>query len=440
MSAEEGQGPLAKRTTAQLKLLQESLSARLHQIQAAGYKLDLTRGKPCAEQVALSNALDGILAGNYTTESGQDVRNYCGLSGIPEARRLGSELMTLPADNVMVGGNSSLTLMFQSVQFALQKGLWGAGSAWQGEDQKSEGQDDSAIRFLCPVPGYDRHFSICESLGIQMINIPLTDQGPDMQMVETLVKSDPSIKGIWCVPKFSNPTGCTYSDATVERLANLANIASPGFLVMWDNAYAVHEVIEDESLANIFDLAARAGTLQNLLVFASTSKITFAGSGVGFMGADASVLKNFLSHLQYQTIGYDKVNQLRHAHFLMDRLAEHMHSHAEIIRPKFMAVQNALETGLAEDDIATWTRPKGGYFISLDVPEGLATRVVSMAAEAGVILTPAGATYPYGKDPQDTNIRIAPTFPKLEEVESAMDILILCTRLASVQQLLLGKS
>ncbi len=434
MPTEEGQGPLAKRTVEQLKKLEENLSARLHQVQAAGLKLDLTRGKPCAEQVALSDALDGFLAGKYTTESGQDVRNYGGLSGIPEARRLGSELMDLPADNVMVGGNSSLSLMFQSVQFALQKGLWGAGSAWRGE-----GQDTSKIRFLCPVPGYDRHFSICESLGIEMINIPLTDQGPDMQMAEALVKSDPSIKGIWCVPKFSNPTGCTYSDLTVERLANLANIASPDFLVMWDNAYAVHGVIEDEPLLNIFDLAVHAGTLQNLLVFASTSKITFAGSGVGFMGAETSVLKNFLSHLQYQTIGYDKVNQLRHALFLKNRLAEHMQSHAEIIRPKFVAVQSALDSGLAEDDVAKWTQPRGGYFISLDVPKGLATRIVSMAAKAGVILTPAGATFPYGKDPNDTNIRIAPTFPKLEEVESAMDILILCTRLASVQQLLLGK-
>ena len=432
MTADMGQGPLANRTLGQLEKLEQNLSARFHQIQAAGLKLDLTRGKPCTEQVALSNEMDGILAGNFTTESGQDIRNYGGLSGIPEAKTLGGELMSLPTGNVMAGGNSSLSLMFQTMQFALQKGLWGSGSSWQDDGQ--------AVKFLCPVPGYDRHFSICESLGIEMINVPLIDTGPDMDKVEKLVNSDPGIKGIWCVPKFSNPTGCTYSDTTVERLANLPGLAGANFLVIWDNAYAVHSVLEDEPLANIFDLAAKAGTLQNLLVFASTSKITFAGSGVGFMGTDSAVLKNFLNHLQYQTIGYDKLNQLRHARFLKDNLKAHMHKHADVIRPKFLAVQEALENGLSEDDIARWTRPNGGYFISLDVPAGLAEKVVRMAAEAGVILTPAGATYPYGKDPEDRNIRIAPTFPMLEEVESAMDILILCTRLASVQQLILGKS
>jgi len=432
MTADEGKGALAKRTLAQLKKLEQNLSARFNQIQAAGLNLDLTRGKPCAEQVSLSNDMDGMLAGNFTTENGQDVRNYGGLSGIPEAKTLGSELMGLPAENVMVGGNSSLSLMFQSMQFALQKGLWDSQSAWQESGQ--------AIKFLCPVPGYDRHFSICESLNIEMISVPLTDTGPDMDKIESLVKADPLIKGIWCVPKFSNPTGCTYSNDTVERIANLPDLAGANFLVMWDNAYSVHSVFENESLANIFDLATNAGTLQNLLVFASTSKITFAGSGVGFMGADATVLQNFLGHLQYQTIGYDKLNQLRHARFLKDSLVTHMQNHARIIKPKFLAVQEALETGLSEDGIATWTRPMGGYFVSLDVPEGLAEKVVGMAAEAGVILTPAGATYPYGKDPLDSNIRIAPTFPKLEDVESAMDILILCTRLASVQQLILGKS
>ncbi|MBV1905219.1 MAG: aminotransferase class I/II-fold pyridoxal phosphate-dependent enzyme [Pseudomonadales bacterium] len=433
-----GAGALAERSSAQLKVLERNLSARYHQIQAAGLSLDLTRGKPCPKQLDLSAELDGFLSGDYKTLDGQDCRNYGGLSGIPEAKSLGAELMQVPAENVLAGGNSSLTLMFQSLQFAMQKGLWGTDSAWQYES--STEHNGAKIKFLCPVPGYDRHFAICESLGIEMINIPFTEQssssGPDMQKIYSLVAQDPLIKGIWCVPKFSNPTGCTYSDDAVEKLANLPIHAGRNFLVMWDNAYSVHSVMQDEPLTSIFDAASKAGTRPNILTFSSTSKITFAGSGVGFMGAEESVLNNFLSHLQFQTIGYDKVNQLRNARFLKNNLQQHMAKHAKLIKPKFTAVQEALSSGLSEDDIARWTHPNGGYFVSLDVTPGLAKRVVKMAAEAGVVLTPAGATYPYGVDPSDHNIRIAPTYPSLEEVESAMEILILCVRLTSVQQIL----
>jgi DNA-binding transcriptional MocR family regulator len=428
-------GPLAERSTAELSERRRTLSARFDQLKAQKLTLDLTRGKPAADQLALSDALDGCLAGDYRASDGTDVRNYGGLRGIPEARALGAELLGVAADDVMAAGNSSLTLMYQIVDAALGFGLLGAGSAW-----RPAGQPPSTVRFLCPVPGYDRHFTICQSLGVEMVPVPLDHGGPDMDAVERAVSADPSIKGIWCVPKYSNPTGCVYSNETVARLARLPLKAGPGFLVLWDNAYAVHDLVDDPpALANVADLARREGTLDHVVMFASTSKITFAGAGVAFVAGSKSLLDRFEKYLSAQQIGPDKVNQLRHARFLAGRLGAHMRDHARLIGPKFEAVLARLEQSLGGLSIATWTKPKGGYFISFDTRPGLARRVVALAKEAGVTLTPAGSTWPYGKDPSDSNIRIAPTFPSLKDVEAATEVFTLCVELASIEQILLER-
>jgi aspartate/methionine/tyrosine aminotransferase len=423
--------PLAHRSTEALVARQSELMARYDQLKAQKLALDLTRGKPALEQLALSDGLDGVLRGNYRAADGTDVRNYGGLRGIPEARALGAELLGVPAQAVMAAGNSSLTLMYQVVDAALHVGLTGDGRPWRRADELR------AVRFLCPVPGYDRHFTICESLGIEMIPVPLLASGPDMAIVEAKVARDPSIKGIWCVPKYSNPTGCVYSEDVVGRLARLPGRAGAGFAVLWDNAYAVHDLVEPApALAAIAPLAAAAGTADHLLQFASTSKITFAGAGVAFVAASKTVLERFERYLSAQSIGPDKVNQLRHARFLTGRLAEHMRAHAALIRPKFAAVLERLDVALGGLDIARWTVPQGGYFISFDTRPGLARRVVGLAREAGVTLTPAGATFPHGVDPNDTNIRIAPTFPSLADVEAATEVFTLCVELATLEQLL----
>jgi DNA-binding transcriptional MocR family regulator len=424
--------PLAARSTAELTARQRELSARYDQLKAQRLALDLTRGKPAAEQLALSDALDGVLGGDYRASDGTDVRNYGGLRGIPEARALGAEFLGLDAAEVMAAGNSSLTLMYQVVEAALTFGLAGEESAW-----RPLGRSNVPVRFLCPVPGYDRHFTICQSLGIEMIAVPLGDDGPDMDAVERQVAGDPSIKAIWCVPKYSNPTGCVYSDATVARLAQLPERAGANFLVLWDNAYAVHDLVDDPPhLANIAELARRAGTFDQIAIFGSTSKITFAGAGVAYLGGSQSFLGRFERHLAAQAIGPDKVNQLRHARFLAGRLTAHMRAHAALIKPKFDAVLTRLTQSLSGLDIARWTEPKGGYFISFDTRPGLARRVVALAKNAGVTLTPAGSTYPYGRDPEDTNIRIAPTFPRLSDIEAATEVFTLCVELASVEQIL----
>jgi len=419
--------PLADRPTADLEQRLNQLAAQFDQLKASGLKLDLTRGKPAADQLDLSNALDGILGGDFRAGDGTDVRNYGGLRGIPEARALGAEILGVPADAVMAASNSSLTLMYQVVDAALNFGLWTEGSAWRHErDTRSA----APIKFLCPVPGYDRHFTICQVLGIEMINVPQTDAGPDMDAVEQAVARDPLIKGIWCVPKYSNPTGCVYAPDTVARLARLGARAGAHFLVFWDNAYAVHDL--EFPAPTLVDI----GVSDHVVQFASTSKITFAGAGVAFLAASTTVLARFERYLAAQCIGPDKVNQLRHARFLAGRLDSHMRAQAACIRPKFDAVIERLDASLADLDIARWTRPKGGYFISFETRPGLARRVVALAREAGVTLTPAGATYPYGRDPADSNIRIAPTFPALKEVEAATEVFTLCVELASIEQIL----
>ncbi|MBO6563549.1 MAG: aminotransferase class I/II-fold pyridoxal phosphate-dependent enzyme [Pseudomonadales bacterium] len=398
-------------------------NGRLTELQAeydryleADLKLDLTRGKPSAEQLDLSNNLDGILGGFYMLQDGTDVRNYGGILGIPEARQLGSEILDCKPEQTMVGGNSSLTLMYNFVNHMLES--WGENA-----------------KFLCPVPGYDRHFTICEHFGIEMLTVPMTDEGPDMSVIEDMVSRVPDIKGIWCVPKYSNPTGHTYSVDTVKAFAELPKKAGSDFCVFWDNAYAVHD-LEDttDELQSLMAEAEKAGTQDNIIMLASTSKITFAGSGISFLSTSEARLKGFEKYLSDQVIGFDKVNQLRHARFLedMDTLRAHMAKHRDLIKPKFDMVLSKLEESLGGKDIATWTRPRGGYFISLDTKPDLASTIVDLAAAAGVKLTPAGATFPYGKDPENKNIRIAPTYPSLGELEQAMDVFVTCVELATL--------
>ena len=391
-------------------------------------KLDLSRGKPGVEQVSLSNGLDGILQGNYIAEDGTDTRNYGGTRGIAEARSLGAEIMGVPEANIMAAGNSSLSVMHLTLRTAMDLGLWGDGRLWSNA---------GTVKLLAPVPGYDRHFTLSNHFGIELVPIPVTDSGPDMAAARAAV-ADSDIKGIWCVPKYSNPTGCTYSDDVVSQLAALPrDAAADDFVVLWDNAYAVHDLYEQgDILASIFEAAAAAGTADHVVQFASTSKITHAGAGVAFLAASATVLNSLDKHLGVFSIGPDKVNQLRHVKFLQGRLSTHMADHAAIIRPKFELVEEIFSRELDGLGIATWTKPKGGYFVSLDVLPGLASKVIAMAKAVGLTLTPAGATFPKGDDPEDKNIRIAPTFGSLDEIHAAMDILTLCIKTASAEQVL----
>ena len=417
-------------SVAELSTQRDSVLHQYNALQALNLELDLTRGKPCREQVALSDALDGILQGNYLAEDGTDVRNYGGLEGLAEARELFSTILNTPPEETLVAGNSSLTLMYNTIDFALTEGLSGPPSAWGNNDR---------VKFLCPTPGYDRHFAVCEYLGIEMISIPMLDSGPDMDIAETLVKEDPSIKGIWCVPRFSNPTGGVYSDETVDRIARLGLIAADHFIVMWDNAYAIHTLYDDASpLMPIRDRCHKYGTMDNLFQFGSTSKVTFAGAGVAFLASSKKNLTAFKEHLAFQTIGPDKINQLRHVRFLTnpEALAEHMAAHATIIRPRFDCVLDALERELSDSGMGVWSSPRGGYFVSFNTLPGLAKKVVKLAESIGVKLTPAGATFPYRDDPQDANIRLAPTFPSLEEVKAAINAFVICVKLASIEHYL----
>ena len=408
---------------------ERALSAEFESLKGAGLALDLTRGKPSPEQVALSDALEEALGGDYRLEAGTDVRNYGGLLGIPEARRLGAELLGVRPDETIAGGNASLTFMYQYLLNAWLNGPLGPETAWRHEP--------GPLKFLCVVPGYDRHFTIAESLGFELVNVPIGDGGPDMDRIEALVADDARIKGIWCVPKYSNPTGHVYSDEVVERIAHLARRAGPNFRIMWDNAYAVHD-FDDEPpvLANLMDRCRAAGTEDSAVLFGSTSKITRAGAGVAFMATSPGNLASFTKHLGVQTIGPDKVNQLRHVRFLRDGngIRAHMRRQAAIVRPKFERVLRHLDDGLAADGLASWSRPRGGYFLSFEAPEGLATEIVGLAAEAGVKLTPAGATYPYGQDARDSNIRLAPTYPSLDEIDRAMPVFVAAVALAAVRR------
>jgi DNA-binding transcriptional MocR family regulator len=415
-------------SVAQLREWESQLTEQYQAILAKKLNLDLTRGKPSAEQLNLSDELDGLLKGNYIAADGTDTRNYGGLDGLPEAKQLGANIMGVEPANVLVGGSSSLTLMFQMMLTAYQFGLKDAASAW-----KNEGE----IKFICPVPGYDRHYTVCEQLGIKMINVPMTSTGPDMDAVEALLKADKSIKGMWCVPKYSNPTGVVYSDETVERIAKLGHIASANFRVFWDNAYSVHDLATNApQLASILDATRRNGTEDSVLQFASTSKITHAGSGVAFVAASVANLAGFKKFLNSCTIGPDKVNQIRHTRFLpnKDALMAHMGKHAALLNPRFDAVLSGLSKAFEGTDLGAWEKPVGGYFVSFDTRKNCAKETVRLAAEAGVKLTPAGATYPYGKDPEDRNIRIAPSVPTVPEVVGAMEVFVTCVKLASVKQ------
>lgn len=405
-----------------------TLATRYAELAGAGLALDVTRGKPSAAQLDLSDRIDGVLAGNYRGEDGTDLRNYGGLDGLPEARRLFAPVLQVPEQNMLAGGNSSLTLMWQCALYGMHFGFDGPASAWSGNGK---------VRFICPVPGYDRHFSICEHLGIEMVTVPMTPHGPDMDAVEALLANDPSIRGMWVVPRFSNPTGAVCDAATVERCAALGRRAAAGFRLFWDDAYAVH-ALEPAAprLASLWEACRRNGTEDSVLLFGSTSKITHAGAGVAFLAASEVNLRAIRHHMGFSSIGPDKVNQRRHVALLGDfaGLLAHMEGHAALLRPRFAAVLGTLERELGGSGMGFWSSPQGGYFVSFDTLPGLAKEVVRLAANAGVKLTPAGATFPYGKDPEDRNIRIAPSFPTVAEIERAMEVFVVCVKLASVRQ------
>ncbi len=382
---------------------------------AKGLKLNLTRGKPASDQLELSNELLSLPGtSDYTAEGATDVRNYGGLQGLIEVRRLFSGIMGAPVDQIVVANNSSLALMHDCIVYSLLKGTCDSPAPWSKQGE---------IAFLCPVPGYDRHFKICEDYGIRMITVPMNDDGPDVREVEQLVANDAAIKGIWCVPKYSNPTGAVYSDSVIERLAAMKT-AAPDFRLFWDNAYAVHHLTSERiHIANVLELCAKHGNANRAFVFASTSKVTLAGAGMALFASSKANVKWLLERLTPRTIGPDKTSQLRHVRFLKnaDGILALMDRHRALIAPKFDKVLEIFDAKLAGIPEVSWTRPKGGYFISLEVPNGCARRVVALAKEAGVELTPAGSTHPYGKDPEDRIIRIAPTFPDLPEVALAAE-------------------
>jgi DNA-binding transcriptional MocR family regulator len=415
-------------------LASQRLQENYESFKAKGLKLDLTRGKPSAAQLDLSAALLSLPgAQDYLAEGATDTRNYGGLQGLVEARRLFSRMMGAAPEQIVAANNSSLALMHDTIVYALLKGTCDSVTPWSKQGE---------IAFLCPVPGYDRHFRICEEYGIRMIPVPLRKDGPDMELVERLVAQDGSIKGMWCVPKYSNPTGTVYSDAIVERLAAMKT-AAPDFRLYWDNAYAVHHLTDEHiEIANILQLSARYGNPNRAFVFASTSKITLAGSGLALFASSNENVKWLLEKLIPRTIGPDKINQLRHVRFLKDdaTIAQLMDRQRALIAPKFQKVLDVFDQKLAGIPDVSWTRPKGGYFISLEVGKGCANRVVHLAKEAGVVLTPAGATHPYGKDPDDRVIRIAPSFPALTEVAHAAEGVALCVLLAAAEKAAEGRS
>ncbi|AMO59155.1 GntR family transcriptional regulator [Mycolicibacterium phlei] len=408
----------------------EQQKRNYEELKAKGLKLDLTRGKPSPEQLDLSNRLLELPGpDDYRDADGTDVRNYGGLHGLPELRAIFGELLGIPVQNLIAGNNASLELMHDVIVFSMLHG---------GPDSPRPWSREPALKFLCPAPGYDRHFAITESLGIEMITVPMREDGPDVDLIEELVAADPAIKGIWCVPVYSNPTGTTYSWEVVRRLVQMQTAATD-FRIMWDNAYAVH-TLTHEFVRNvdILGLAEAAGHPNRPLVFASTSKITFAGAGVSFLGASLGNIAWYLQHAGKKSIGPDKVNQLRHLRFFRDAdgVRLHMQRHQQLLAPKFAAVQEILEDRLGDSKIASWTEPKGGYFVSLDVLPGTAKRTIALAKDAGIAVTEAGATFPYRKDPEDKNIRIAPSFPAEAELRAAIDGLATCALLSATEKLL----
>jgi aspartate/methionine/tyrosine aminotransferase len=389
--------------------------------------LDMTRGKPCPEQLDLANGLLTVLGSDYRAADGTDCRNYGGLDGLPESKAFFADFMEASPREVLLGDNSSLSLMHDTVARALSHGVPGGDGPWS----------KSRVRFLCPVPGYDRHFAICEHFGVEMVNVELLDDGPDMDRVEELAAADPAVKGMWIVPKYANPSGATCSARVVERLAKMQP-AAKDFRILWDNAYAHHHLTDSPpSLANLIEACKAAGNPDRVLCYGSTSKVSFAGAGLSVMAASEKNIAWMRLHRSRSTIGPDKLNELRHVRFFgnMDGMRAHMKKHAEIIKPKFDMVDRVLERELGGTGLGTFTKPLGGYFVSLDTLDGCAKAVVKMAADAGVKLTEAGATFPYGRDPRDRNIRIAPTLPKLGEIETAMEVLAVCVKRASLQKL-----
>jgi aspartate/methionine/tyrosine aminotransferase len=418
----------------ELLALKESLNKEYAEAKAKGLALDMSRGKPSAKQLDVSlGLLDTInSSSDLKALDGTDCRNYGVLDGIPEAKKLMADMMGTTPDHVIVYGNASLNIMYDQISRAYTHGILG-NTPWCKLDK---------VKFLCPVPGYDRHFAITERFGIEMINIPMSEFGPDMGMVEEYVSKDASVKGIWCVPKYSNPQGYTYSEETVKRMAALKP-AAEDFRIFWDNAYVIHDLYDDnkDEIADIISECEKAGNPDMVFEFASTSKVSFPGSGIAALATSANNIADIKKQLTIQTIGHDKLNQLRHVRFFKDinGLKEHMRKHAEFMRPKFEAVESVLEEELGGLGIGSWTEPKGGYFISFEAMDGCAKAIVAKCKEAGVKLTGAGATFPYGKDPKDSNIRIAPSFPTPEEMKQAADLFVLCVKLVSVEKLLENK-
>ncbi len=414
----------------ELETLRSELQKAFEDAKGKGLSLNMARGKPSPLQLDISGELCDALtsSSDFITESGIDIRNYGELTGLPEAKKLMGDMMGVDADKVIVFGNASLPIMYDTVSRSYAFGVNGS-TPWCKLDK---------VKFLCPVPGYDRHFAITEQFGIEMIAVPMDDNGPDMDIVRKYVESDDSVKGIWCVPRFSNPAGVVYSDDVVKAFATLKP-AAEDFRIYWDNAYAVHSLYDDApKLLDIIGECEKAGHPDMVFEFCSTSKISFAGAGIAAMASSADNLAWVKKTMTIQTIGYDKVNQLRHVRYFkdIDGIREHMKKHAEILRPKFEAVYDEFEKELSGLDIATWTTPKGGYFISFNAMEGTAKEIVAKCKEAGVTLTGAGATYPYGKDPKDSNIRIAPSFPSAEDMKKAAEVFVLCVKLVTVEHLL----
>lgn len=426
--------PYVEMTKEELLELKKELSAQYKEFQGKDLRLDMSRGKPSTEQLDISMGMMDVLSSgdDLTCEDGTDCRNYGVLDGIRETKELLADMMEVAPDSIIIYGNSSLNVMYDTVSRSMTHGVMGS-TPWCKLDK---------VKFLCPVPGYDRHFAITEYFGIEMINIPMTCDGPDMDMVEKLVAGDDSIKGIWCVPKYSNPQGISYSDETVRRFARLEPAASD-FRIYWDNAYSIHHLYEHDQdhLIEILAECKRAGNPDLVYKFASTSKVSFPGSGIAAIASSQNNLVDIKKQLRIQTIGHDKVNQLRHVRFFGDihGMVEHMKKHAEILRPKFEAVHNCLEQELGGLGIGEWTNPKGGYFISFDSLEGCAKAIVTKCKKAGLIMTGAGATYPYGKDPYDRNIRIAPSYPMLSDLVLAMELFTLCVKIVSIDKILAEK-
>lgn len=423
--------PLKEMTRDELLALKETLTEEYKEAQKKGLQLDMSRGKPGKTQLDLSLPLLDVISSKdeMLASDGLDIRNYGVLDGLPEAKQLMAEMMDTTPEHVSIFGNASLTIMYDTVSRAMTKGLMGE-TPWCKLDK---------VKFLCPVPGYDRHFAITESFGIEMINIPMDENGPDMDLVEKYVSEDEAVKGIWCVPKYANPTGISYSDEVVRRMASLKP-AAKDFRLYWDNAYCIHHLYDDQhdEILDIISECEKAGNPDMVFEFASTSKVSFPGAGMAAMAASVANLEDMKKTMTIQTIGYDKINQLRHVKFFKNRagLDAHMMKHAALMRPKFEAVLDVLTNELEGLGIGSWIVPRGGYFISFDAMEGCAKAIVQKCKEAGVVLTGAGATYPYKKDPKDSNIRIAPSFPTPEEMREAAELFTLCVKLVSVEKLL----